>query len=83
MAAANKGKGKAPDPAKDIASALDVSKPVLKCIFVHVQVGNEDAKVFWKAQGFKETEAVKEYYKPTIEGSRDAWILERVIELEA
>lgn len=50
---------------------------------MHVQLGNEDAKTFWEGQGFKEIQTVKDYYKPTIEGSRDAWVLEREIKIDS
>jgi ribosomal protein S18 acetylase RimI-like enzyme len=77
VAAAIKGKGKAADPTTSMAS--ETPKPVLKSIFVHVQLGNEDAKTFWQGQGFTESETIQNYYKPTIEGSRDAWLLEKAI----
>jgi ribosomal protein S18 acetylase RimI-like enzyme len=73
---ADKGKGKAVDPTP---SAPSPPAPVLKSIFVHVQVSNEDSKAFWLQQGFKETETVKDYYKENIEGPRSAWLLEKEI----
>lgn len=82
VASAIKGKGKATDTSKENATSAEVPKVVLKCIFVHVQLGNEDAKFFWLGQGFEETQTVTEHYKPTIEGSRDAWLLERQISLD-
>jgi len=82
VAAAVKGKGKAADPTKETSTAPETPKPVLKSIFVHVQLGNEDAKTFWQGQGFTESETIQKYYKPTIEGSRDAWLLEKAIKLD-
>jgi ribosomal protein S18 acetylase RimI-like enzyme len=53
----------------------------LRNIFVHVQIGNEDAKTFWQTNSFGEKETIKDYYKKNIEGPRDAWLLEREIDI--
>lgn len=76
-AKADKGKGKGADSSPSTPSP---PAPVLKSIFVHVQVSNEDSKAFWLQQGFKETETIKNYYKENIDGPRDAWLLEKEID---
>lgn len=77
----DKGKGKAAETAS-VPQAPAPPAPILKCIFVHVQTSMEDSKAFWEQQGFKEQEVIKEYYKKDIEGPRDAWLLEKEIELD-
>lgn len=55
--------------------------PVLKKIFVHVQTSNDDAKLFWETKGFVEAQTIKDYYKPNIVGPRDAWLLEKELDM--
>lgn len=43
----------------------------------------EDSKQFWLQQGFEEKQLIKDYYKKDIEGPRDAWLLEKEIDLSA
>ena len=81
-----KGKGKAVDTGKTaapepLAALASASHPILESIFVHVQTNNEDSRTFWLGQGFEETETIRDYYKPNIEGPRDAWLLQRAIQI--
>ena len=81
----NKGKAAAQasePPKKEIeqpAHPPSPPSPILKSIFVHVQVGNEDAKSFWEGKEFVESEVVSDYYKKNIEGPRDAWVMVKSI----
>ena len=43
-------------------------------IYLHVQVGNDDAKRFYERHGFKEASVHRGYYKKITPA--DAWILE-------
>lgn len=78
--AVDTGKSAAPEPSASSAPA-PASHPILESIFVHVQTNNEDSRTFWLGQGFEETETIKDYYKPDIEGPRDAWLLQRAIQI--
>lgn len=77
----DKGKGKAADTTVS-QTAPTPAAPILKSIFVHVQTSNEDSKTFWQQQGFKEKETIRDYYKPDVQ-PRDAWVLEKEIEIHS
>ncbi|KAK4694468.1 hypothetical protein P7C70_g8725, partial [Phenoliferia sp. Uapishka_3] len=51
--------------------------PVISSLYLHVQIGNDEARRFWEKNGFEVVDTVKGYYKK-IE-PRDAWVLEKVI----
>jgi len=44
------------------------------CIYLHVQISNEDAKPFYKRHGFKEVGVAEDYYKKI--DPKQAWIME-------
>ncbi|GAA6041146.1 hypothetical protein JCM8097_004138 [Rhodosporidiobolus ruineniae] len=50
-------------------------KPRISSVYLHVQVGNDEARKFWEKWGFEVKETVPGYYRK-IE-PRDAWLLER------
>ncbi|GAA6003691.1 GNAT family N-acetyltransferase [Rhodotorula paludigena] len=82
-AAVAKGKGKADEDeaAKKDDKAdekAEPAKPRIESVYLHVQVGNDDARQFWERWGFEVKETVSDYYRK-IE-PRDAWLLERKIE---
>lgn len=79
----DKGKGKSADSTATSAVAPAPLGPILRSIFVHVQTSMEDSKQFWLQQGFEEKQLIKDYYKKDIEGPRDAWLLEKEIDLSA
>ncbi|KAH9817695.1 acyl-CoA N-acyltransferase, partial [Melampsora americana] len=60
-----------------IQAAVKIRLPKLTSVYVHVQVGNEDAKTFYEGHGFVVEGEVKDYYRK-IE-PRDAWILVKQI----
>jgi ribosomal protein S18 acetylase RimI-like enzyme len=60
-----------------LAAASSHTKPKISRIYLHVQVSNTAAKVFYERHGFKEVGIHVDYYKKIL--PRDAWILERVI----
>ncbi|GAA5887969.1 hypothetical protein JCM6882_000820 [Rhodosporidiobolus microsporus] len=74
---------KKPSPAdKDEKKASDEDepeplKPVIESIYLHVQVGNDDARRFWEKWGFEVKDTVKDYYRKL--EPRDAWLLERKV----
>lgn len=76
-------KGSAEATKNGVAPSTTTSSPpvILQSVFVHVQINNPQAKEFWEAKGFSERELVKDYYKKNIEGPRDAWVLERDIQI--
>jgi len=78
----DKGKSKAADNSAASAPPAPLS-PILRSIFVHVQTSMDESKTFWLQQGFEEKELIKEYYKKDIEGPRDAWLLEKEIDLSS
>lgn len=48
-------------------------------VFLHVQTGNEDAKLFYEKFGFTETASLPEYYRVGI-NPRSAWLLEKKVD---
>ena len=58
-----------------LAAAATHIKPKIDKIYLHVQVGNEDAKRFYERNGFKEVGVHENYYKKI--SPHDAWILEK------
>ena len=86
-AAAGLADSKEDEKAKEAAAAAKkpqqppkLPTPALRSIYLHVQTSNGDAKAFWESKGFVDKQTIREYYKPNIEGSRDAWLLEKEIE---
>ncbi|GAA5887843.1 hypothetical protein JCM5296_001785 [Sporobolomyces johnsonii] len=55
----------------------DKPKPRIESVYLHVQVGNEQARRFWERFGFEVKETVPNYYRK-IE-PRDAWLMERKV----
>ncbi|GAA5921655.1 hypothetical protein JCM3775_001748 [Rhodotorula graminis] len=53
-------------------------RPKVDSVYLHVQVGNDDARRFWEKWGFQVKDTVADYYRK-IE-PRDAWLLERTVE---
>ncbi|KAK2464271.1 hypothetical protein APHAL10511_003728 [Amanita phalloides] len=58
-----------------ISAAIAHMKPKIHKIYLHVQVSNDAAKMFYERHGFKEVEIHKSYYKKI--SPSDAWVLER------
>ncbi|TKA58080.1 hypothetical protein B0A53_00482 [Rhodotorula sp. CCFEE 5036] len=52
-------------------------KPRVESVYLHVQVGNDEAKRFWEKWGFEVKETVTDYYRKI--SPRDAWLLERKV----
>lgn len=46
----------------------------VKEIYLHVQVGNDEAKSLYEGMGWKVEETVKDYYRRNLD-QRDAWLL--------
>jgi ribosomal protein S18 acetylase RimI-like enzyme len=61
-----------------LQAAATHSKPQIDCIYLHVQVSNDDAKQFYERHGFKEKGIEEAYYKKIKPSG--AWILEREME---
>lgn len=45
-------------------------------VYLHVQTGNDEAKLFYERHGFVQVEQIEEYYHRGIE-PRSAWVLEK------
>ncbi|GAA5973838.1 hypothetical protein JCM21900_002090 [Sporobolomyces salmonicolor] len=83
--------GKAPAPPSEATKEKDEEKdkkakkkdeeekpkPRIESIYLHVQVGNDQARRFWERFGFEVKETVLDYYRK-IE-PRDAWFMERKV----
>ncbi|GAA5933588.1 hypothetical protein JCM1841_004494 [Sporobolomyces salmonicolor] len=83
--------GKAPAPPSEATKEKDEEKdkkakkkdeeekpkPRIDSIYLHVQVGNDQARRFWERFGFEVKETVPDYYRK-IE-PRDAWFMERKV----
>ncbi|TFK23654.1 N-acetyltransferase NAT13 [Coprinopsis marcescibilis] len=59
---------------KRVVEAGSKHHPRIGSIYLHVQVGNDDAKRFYERHGFKQVSVHKDYYKKLTPA--DAWILE-------
>ncbi|GAA6050314.1 hypothetical protein JCM3770_002958 [Rhodotorula araucariae] len=59
------------------ADEREPPKPRIESVYLHVQVGNDDARRFWEKWGFEVKETVPDYYRKIT--PRDAWLLERKI----
>ncbi|GAA5870831.1 hypothetical protein JCM3774_001688 [Rhodotorula dairenensis] len=78
-------KAVAANTSKDAAGGNDVTdekdkeplKPRVESVYLHVQVGNDEAKRFWEKWGFEVKETVTDYYRKI--SPRDAWLLERKV----
>ncbi|KPV75019.1 uncharacterized protein RHOBADRAFT_15208, partial [Rhodotorula graminis WP1] len=60
------------------SAAATHPRPKVDSVYLHVQVGNDDARRFWEKWGFQVKDTVADYYRK-IE-PRDAWLLERTVE---
>ncbi|KAG6903076.1 hypothetical protein C0995_006263 [Termitomyces sp. Mi166 len=60
-----------------LASAVAQRKPKISKIYLHVQVSNHGAKMFYERHGFKEVGVHENYYKKI--NPHDAWILEKTL----
>ncbi|KAI0266812.1 acyl-CoA N-acyltransferase [Gloeopeniophorella convolvens] len=61
-----------------LQAAASHSKPKIDRIYLHVQVSNDGAKLFYERHGFKESGIDESYYKKIKPSG--AWILERAVE---
>ncbi|GAA5967762.1 hypothetical protein JCM11641_005759 [Rhodosporidiobolus odoratus] len=65
------------DAKKEKEEEVEPARPRIESIYLHVQVGNDEARQFWEKWGFEVKETVKDYYRKIT--PRDAWLLERKV----
>ncbi|GAA5999878.1 hypothetical protein JCM10207_005953 [Rhodosporidiobolus poonsookiae] len=72
-------KGDAADKDKkdEKGEAAEPLQPRVESVYLHVQVGNDDARRFWEKWGFEVKDTVRDYYRKL--SPRDAWLLERKV----
>lgn len=61
---------------KGTNKGADSTTSNIRCVYLHVQTGNDEARAFYESQGFKLARQVDEYYKLGIT-PRSAWVLEK------
>ncbi|CAO1635855.1 unnamed protein product [Parajaminaea phylloscopi] len=65
--AAKKAKDSKDQSKAAAAASIPTKKFRVESIYLHVQTNNDDARAFYKAQGFVEEETISEYYRQGVE----------------